>query len=75
MPSKLGLMAFGTASGLSIVSEMYSFASMTQHASQVTRDVTSDDKVRDTMLLGAAALAVTAALGIAYQRRAHARSE
>jgi hypothetical protein len=50
-------------------------AEMTQHASQLTREVTSDDKVRDNMLLGAAALAVTAALGIAYQRRAHARSE
>jgi hypothetical protein len=34
--------------------------------------VSSDQKVRDNMLLGAAALAVTAALGMAYQRRAHA---
>jgi hypothetical protein len=50
-------------------------AQMTQHASEVMHEATSDNKVRDNMLLGAAALAVTAALGIAYQRRAHARSE
>jgi len=43
------------------------------HAGDLISDAASDQKVRDNVLLGAAALALTAALGIAYQRRAEAR--
>jgi vacuolar-type H+-ATPase subunit H len=46
-------------------------AVMTQHASEVI----SDQEVRDNLLLGAAALAVTAAISVAYQRRAHALNQ
>jgi len=49
-------------------------AEMTQHASEVIREVTSDQEVRDNLLLGAATLAITGAIGIAYQRRAHAQN-
>ncbi len=40
-------------------------------ASDIIGEAASDEKVRDNVLLGAAALAVTAALGLAYKRRAH----
>jgi hypothetical protein len=46
-------------------------AELTQHAAEVMREVAPDQEARDNLLLGAAALAVTAAIGIAYQRRAH----
>ena len=47
-------------------------AELTQHAAEVMREVAPDQEARDNLLLGAAALAVTAAIGITYQRRAHA---
>jgi hypothetical protein len=50
-------------------------AVMKQHASEVMREVAPDQEARDNLLLGAAALAVTAAIGIAYQRRAHAQNQ
>ena len=46
---------------------------LAQRASGVMRDVASDPDTRDKLLLGAATLAVTAAVGIAYQRRMHER--
>lgn len=46
-------------------------ASMAQRASTRLQDSLPDREDRDTYLLGAAALAVAAAVGIAYQRRSH----
>jgi hypothetical protein len=40
-----------------------------EKASAVWRDHAPEEVSRDTLLLGAAAMAVTAAVGIAYQRR------
>jgi hypothetical protein len=42
---------------------------MAARASQTLRDAVPDQDKRDAYLLGAAALAVAAAVGIAYQRR------
>jgi hypothetical protein len=42
---------------------------MAARASQTLRDAVPDQDERDAYLLGAAALAVAAAVGIAYQRR------
>jgi hypothetical protein len=46
-------------------------ASVSDHASARLRAAIPDEADRDTLLLGAAALAVAAAVGIAAQRRAH----
>jgi len=46
-------------------------AAMAQRASSIAREFTPQQDVRDKLLLGAATLALTAAIGIAYQRRAH----
>jgi hypothetical protein len=46
-------------------------ASVAERASEQLRDAMPSRDDRDTYLLGAAALAVAAALGIAYQRKAH----
>jgi ElaB/YqjD/DUF883 family membrane-anchored ribosome-binding protein len=46
-------------------------AAMAQRASSTAREFTPEQDVRDKLLLGAATLALTAAIGIAYQRRAH----
>jgi len=46
-------------------------AAMAQRASSIAREFTPEQDVRDKLLLGAATLALTAAIGIAYQRRAH----
>jgi hypothetical protein len=48
---------------------------LAQRASAVVRDVASDPDTRDKLLLGAATLAVTAAVGIAYQRRMQERHQ
>jgi vacuolar-type H+-ATPase subunit H len=45
-------------------------ASTADRASSIIHDAVSDPETRDRYLLGAAALAVAAAVGIAYQRRA-----
>jgi hypothetical protein len=45
-------------------------ASATDGASSILQDAVSDAETRDRYLLGAAAFAVAAAVGIAYQRRA-----
>jgi hypothetical protein len=45
-------------------------ASAADRASTIIHDAVSDPETRDRYLLGAAALAVAAAVGIAYQRRA-----
>ena len=45
-------------------------ASAADRASSIIHDAVSDPETRDRYLLGAAALAVAAAVGIAYQRRA-----
>jgi hypothetical protein len=56
------------------VSQLSGQASEVAHrASGVVRDVGSDPDKRDKLLLGAATLAVTAAVGIAYQRRMQER--
>jgi len=44
---------------------------LTGRATQVVSELIPDDKERDTLLLSAATLAIAAAVGIAYQRRAH----
>jgi hypothetical protein len=44
---------------------------LAERASEAVRDISPDQDVRNKFLLGAATLAVTAAVGIAYQRRAH----
>ena len=44
---------------------------MGQQASARLHDAMPDREHRDTYLLGAAALAVAAAVGVAYQRRSH----
>jgi hypothetical protein len=46
-------------------------ASVSDHTSARLRAAIPDEADRDTLLLGAAALAVAAAVGIAAQRRAH----
>jgi vacuolar-type H+-ATPase subunit H len=46
-------------------------AIMAQRASNVARNLTPEQDVRDKLLLGAATVALTAAIGIAYQRRVH----
>ena len=46
---------------------------LTERASEVMREAVPDPGTRDKLLLGAATLAVTAAVGIAYQRRMHER--
>jgi hypothetical protein len=46
-------------------------ASVSDQASARLRAAMPDRDDRDTLLFGAAALAVTAAVGIALQRRAH----
>ena len=46
---------------------------LTQRASEAMRDAAPDPGTRDKLLLGAATLAVTAAVGMAYQRRAQER--
>jgi hypothetical protein len=46
---------------------------LTQRASEVMRDATPGPDTRDKLLIGAATLAVTTAVGIAYQRRMHER--
>jgi hypothetical protein len=45
-------------------------ASVSDHASARLRAAIPDEADRDTLLLGAAALAIAAAVGIAAQRRA-----
>ena len=45
-------------------------ASAADRASSIIHDAVSDPETRDRYLLGVAALAVAAAVGIAYQRRA-----
>ena len=45
-------------------------ASAADRASSIIHEAVSDPETRDRYLLGAAALAVAAAAGIAYQRRA-----
>jgi ElaB/YqjD/DUF883 family membrane-anchored ribosome-binding protein len=50
-------------------------AAMASRASAAVQDTLADDEVRDKALLGAAALAVAAALGIAYQRRGEDHSQ
>jgi hypothetical protein len=46
-------------------------AVLAQQASHRVYEALPDKEDRDTYLLGAAALAVAAAVGIAYQRRSH----
>jgi hypothetical protein len=48
---------------------------LAERAADVVRDASSDQNVRDKILLGAATLAVTAAIGVAYQRRAHEHNQ
>ncbi|MGB8755431.1 MAG: hypothetical protein WCD26_07380 [Pseudolabrys sp.] len=43
---------------------------LTGRVSQVVGEVINDDRARDGLLLGAATLAIAAAVGLAYQRRA-----
>jgi uncharacterized protein YjbJ (UPF0337 family) len=40
-------------------------------ATHVVSEVIRDDRARDCLLLGAATLAIAAAVGMSYQRRAH----
>lgn len=47
--------------------------SLAERASEFVHDVAPDPGTRDKLLLGAATLAVTAAVGMAYQRRIHQR--
>jgi hypothetical protein len=44
---------------------------LTGRATQVVSQVIQDDRARDGLLLGAATLAIAAAVGMAYQRRSH----
>jgi hypothetical protein len=44
---------------------------LTGRVTQVVGEVINDDRARDGLLLGAATLAIAAAVGLAYQRRAH----
>ena len=46
---------------------------LAQRTSEALRDVVSDPSARDKLLLGAATLAVTAAVGMAFQRRMQER--
>ena len=46
-----------------------------QKASGALREIASDDDTRDSVLLGAAAVAVAAAVGLAYQRRSADEAE
>ena len=44
---------------------------LTGRVTQVVGEVINDDRARDGLLLGAATVAIAAAVGLAYQRRAH----
>ena len=47
---------------------------LTGRVTQVVGEVINDDRARDGLLLGAATVAIAAAVGLAYQRRAHGKA-